>query len=156
MRQKSVTIYRNGIVNFRNTYTWADENPRDCPQDRTNILFHLMCGAVFLVIISQARFSYHQGLMEDNTYIFCKRLMELLEDIPLADRVQTWFLNDGASTHYCHDLMNHSNNTFGKLWIGRSGPVKWTPRSPGLTPADFFFWGWMRSFIPLILAHKKN
>ena len=26
-------------------------------------------------------------------------------------------------------------------WIGRRRPVEWPPRSPNLTPMDFFFWG---------------
>ena len=56
--------------------------------------------------------------------------MEHVEDIPHADRVQIWFLNDVASAHYCRDLMNHLNNTFGKRQIGRNGPVKWPPRIP--------------------------
>ena len=54
-------------------------------------------------------------------------LMELLEDIPLADRVQMGFLNDGASAHYCRDVMNHLNNTFSKRCIDRNKLVKWPP-----------------------------
>ena len=26
-------------------------------------------------------------------------------------------------------------------WIGRGEPVEWPPRSPELTPSDFFLWG---------------
>ena len=26
-------------------------------------------------------------------------------------------------------------------WIGQQEPVEWPPRSPDLTPMDFFFWG---------------
>jgi hypothetical protein len=26
-------------------------------------------------------------------------------------------------------------------WIGKGGPTAWTPRSPYLTPSDYFLWG---------------
>ncbi|KAJ4427399.1 hypothetical protein ANN_25020 [Periplaneta americana] len=26
-------------------------------------------------------------------------------------------------------------------WMGRTGPIRWSPRPPDLTPLDFFFWG---------------
>ena len=32
-------------------------------------------------------------------------------------------------------------DTFGNRWIGRSGGLEWPPRSPDLTPPDFFLWG---------------
>lgn len=33
---------------------------------------------------------------------------------------------------------------FGEQWIGRFGPVRWPPRSPDLTPMDFFLWGYVK------------
>ena len=29
-------------------------------------------------------------------------------------------------------------------WIGRVGPIPWPPRSPNLTPLDFFVWGFLK------------
>jgi len=31
--------------------------------------------------------------------------------------------------------------TFPNNWIGRDGPTPWPPRSPDITPLDFFLWG---------------
>jgi hypothetical protein len=31
--------------------------------------------------------------------------------------------------------------------IGREGPISWLPRSPDLTPLDFFFWGYVKEDI---------
>ena len=36
------------------------------------------------------------------------------------------------------------DNTFPGMWIGRRGPVEWPPRSPDLTPPDFFLWGYLK------------
>ncbi|PNF38659.1 hypothetical protein B7P43_G01211, partial [Cryptotermes secundus] len=42
------------------------------------------------------------------------------------------------------------NATFQNRWIGRGGPIRWPPRSPVLTPLDFFLWGYVkdRVFVP--------
>ncbi|PNF14991.1 hypothetical protein B7P43_G01527 [Cryptotermes secundus] len=42
------------------------------------------------------------------------------------------------------------NATFQDHWTGRSGPIRWPPSSPDLTPLDFFLWGYVndRVFVP--------
>ena len=30
--------------------------------------------------------------------------------------------------------------TFPNRWIGRDGPTPWPPRSPNITPLDFYLW----------------
>ena len=34
--------------------------------------------------------------------------------------------------------------TFRNRWIGRDGPTLWPPRSPDITPLDFFLWGYVK------------
>jgi len=34
--------------------------------------------------------------------------------------------------------------TFPNRWIGRDGPTPWPPRSPDITPFDFFLWGYVK------------
>jgi len=34
--------------------------------------------------------------------------------------------------------------TFSNRWIGREGPTHWPPRSPDITPLDFFLWGYVK------------
>lgn len=31
------------------------------------------------------------------------------------------------------------------LWIGRTGPIRWPPKSPDLTPLDSFLWGYLQN-----------
>ena len=33
---------------------------------------------------------------------------------------------------------------FTNKWIGRDGPTPWPPRSPDITPIDFFLWGYVK------------
>lgn len=58
-----------------------------------------------------------------------------------------WFQHDGASTHFARTVQNHLNQQFPAQWIGRGRPIKWPPRSPDLTPLDFFLWGYMKSLV---------
>jgi len=34
--------------------------------------------------------------------------------------------------------------TFPNTWLGRDGPTPWPPRSPDITPLDFFLWGYVK------------
>ena len=54
---------------------------------------------------------------------------------------------DGAPAHFALDVREYLNNVFPNRWIGRGGPVQWPPRSPDLTPMDFFIWGEMKCFV---------
>ena len=49
--------------------------------------------------------------------------------------------HDGAPAHFALDVREYLDNVFPNRWIGRGGPVQWPPRSPDLTPMDFFIWG---------------
>jgi hypothetical protein len=48
-----------------------------------------------------------------------------------------------------------SNTRFPGQWIGRAVPIAWPPRSPDLTPLDFFLWGFVkdRVFVPFSPAN---
>ena len=39
------------------------------------------------------------------------------------------------------------NDKFDDRWIGRGGSISWAPRSPDMTPLDFFLWGYIKSNI---------
>jgi len=34
--------------------------------------------------------------------------------------------------------------TFPNRWTGIDGPTPWSPRSPDITPLDFFLWGYVK------------
>jgi len=57
------------------------------------------------------------------------------------------FQHDGAPAHYTLDIRQHLNRTYGSKWIGRGGSTAWPPRSPDLTPLEFFLWGYMKNII---------
>ena len=52
----------------------------------------------------------------------------------------TIYQQDGAPPHYALEVRNFLNDNFPGQWIGRgSETIAWPPRSPDLTPLDFFY-----------------
>src|SRR5258705_3354060 len=62
-------------------------------------------------------------------------------------RQRMWFLHDGAPAHFSRAVRDFLDAAFPHRWIGRGGPIAWPPRSPDLTPLDFFLWGHVKSLV---------
>ena len=75
-----------------------------------------------------------------------------------ADRVI--FMQDGAPPHFGKTVRDWLDETFPDRWMGRRGPIEWPPRSPDLTPCDFFLWGFLKSQVyagkPSTIAELKT
>ena len=71
----------------------------------------------------------------------------LLEDIPLMISSQMYFQHDGAPPHYTIFVRVLLYELFPNRWLGRGGPVAWPPRSPDLTPLDYYLWGHMKTLV---------
>jgi hypothetical protein len=57
------------------------------------------------------------------------------------------FQQDGASIHFSKRVRSWLNEKFDNRWIGRGGAISWAPRSPDMTPLDFFLWGHIKTNI---------
>jgi hypothetical protein len=51
------------------------------------------------------------------------------------------FQHDGAPLLYLGEVCEYLNTRFPGLLIGRAAPIAWPPRSPDLTPFNFFLMG---------------
>jgi hypothetical protein len=58
-----------------------------------------------------------------------------------------FFQQDGAPPHYANTVKAFLDQQFPGKWIGRRGPIAWSPRSPDLTPLDFFIWGYIKDLV---------
>ena len=63
---------------------------------------------------------------------------------------QNWFFNKmERPPHWAKRVRDCLNDRLPHRWIGRGGPrdsnIPWPPRSPDLTPMDFFVWGFIKS-----------
>jgi len=57
------------------------------------------------------------------------------------------FMQDRASPHFSSFFTDVLNERFPDAWIGRGGPIPWSPRSPDLSPLDFFLWGYIKNIV---------
>ena len=56
------------------------------------------------------------------------------------------FQQDGAPPHFSHHVRDFLNQHY-QGWIGRAGTIAWPPRSPDLTPLDFYLWSHIKSIV---------
>ena len=55
-----------------------------------------------------------------------------------------WFMQDGAPAHTAISTRDFLRKTFGPRVVSRYMPIEWPPRSPDLTPCDYFLWGFVK------------
>lgn len=136
---------RRGIVNFHNLHVWAHENPHAI---RPRSFQHEFSTNVWIGIYGNHVFGPYFLPQRVNSQNFLQFFEEehanMWEDIPLNLRGQSWIQLDGCPAHYGRNVRNWLNNNYPGRWIGRGGPVAWPPRSPDLTPLDFFVWGFIK------------
>jgi hypothetical protein len=53
---------------------------------------------------------------------------------------QMWYSSKKVHTHIVREFLDMH---FPGRWVGRDEPNPWPPRSPGITPLDFFLWGYV-------------
>ena len=93
-------------------------------------------------------FCVRKNVRGDTYEVFLRNeLPGLLEDIPLMVRGQMYFQHDGAPPHYSRLAREYLHSSFPNRWLGRGGPVAWPPRSPDLTPLDYYIWGHMTTLV---------
>lgn len=57
---------------------------------------------------------------------------------------QTWFQQDAATCHTSNPSMDVKKEMFPNKVISKRGNIEWPPRSPDLSPPDFFLWGFLK------------
>ena len=55
-----------------------------------------------------------------------------------------WFQQDGATCHTANDTMHLLRTKFHGRIISRNSDASWPPRSPDLTPLDYFLLGHLK------------
>ena len=73
--------------------------------------------------------------------------LELLQkQLPLMDLSSNFFQQDGAPIQRANKEVKFLKSNYHHHWIGqKSGEKEWSPRSPDLSPLDFFFWSYVQS-----------
>lgn len=137
-----------GLPNHQNYRRWTAENQhwtQEVPlQHRWKI--NVWAGIVADRIVGPFFF---EGNLDSRMYaeFLEEHVAELLEGIPLEIRRRMWWQQDGASSHTARIARAILNRQYPGRWIGLRGPISWPPRSPDLTPLDFFLWGHIKNVV---------
>ena len=90
-------------------------------------------------------FFFHETTITADVYL--DLLTEYVAPQPIDSQPTIIFQQDGALPHWGLRVRQFLNKTFSDRWIGRDGPISWPPRSPDITPLDFFLWGYVKDIV---------
>ena len=131
-------FYLNGTVCRHNDVTWGPTNPHNQLEVRNSQQSVMVwCGLTSNSLVGP---HFFQGGVGGAQYL------AMLDRTlwPFARYKRLTFQQDGAPAHYALDVRAWLDEKFPNRWIGRRGPTEWPPRSPDLTPCDFFLWGYLK------------
>lgn len=145
------TFYVNGVVNRHNYRFLSQENPHWIHEAHTQ---HPQKVNVWAGIINNrilGPFFFEENLTAERyldflTFDLVPALAQIFPhamdpDIP---NERLWFQQDGAPPHFGINVRRYLDEMFPHRWIGRRGTIEWPPRSPDLTPMDYFLWGYLK------------
>lgn len=137
------SFFLNGTVNRHNCRYWSDSNPRVFHEVHTQqpeklnvwagIFGDRLVGPFFLP--GNLTGQMYLQLLED---AIDPALTDIIENVPEYDEDHLIFQQDGAPPHYALIVRQYLDQRFPRNWIGRRGSIEWPPRSPDLSPLDFF------------------
>lgn len=139
------TFTTNGVVCSQNCRWWAQENPnfvidhRDQRYQKTNV----WCGIFNQQIVGP--FFFRENLNGQRYLQFLQtNIQDFINELPLNSRINMWLQHDGCPAHSTRDVSNWLDAVCPNRWIGRYSEYNWPPRSPDLSPLDFFLWGYLK------------
>ena len=138
-------FYVNGLVSKHHLRYWSNENPH------FSIASNLQGGPKVMVWLGVFNCTLVGPFFFQNT-VTGESYLQMLGDqvLPHLDAIgerPTWFQQDGAPPHFAHQVRHWLDENFANSWIGRGGPVEWSPRSPDLNPLDFCLWGYLKRIV---------
>lgn len=133
-----------GVYNKGNTHFWAQENPHLVKeiQFQGHMTFNMWSG----IFNKRIYYFFYNGSLTGERYLEYLRtnISDIIDNIPLHHVRHMIWQQDGAPCHNYRLVTQFLNQGFLE-WIGKKGTIRWPPRSPDLTPLDFFLWGHIKN-----------
>ena len=138
------TFYVNRFVNKHNIIYWCETNPHQT-------LETVMKSPKLNVWCALSKNQLIGPFFFDDDTVNAKYYLTMLQSfsVPAVKRLRKvrsiTFQQDGAPAHFARDVREFLDQNFPNRWIGRGGSIRWAPRSPDLTPLDFFLRGTVKN-----------
>ena len=144
-------FYLHGGVNTHNSVIWTEENPHHIVQKPLyDQHVTAWCGFTADFIIGPYFFEHPTQGGHSTVTVNSSRYATLISNfvIPaLSDRGRLQdviFQQDGAPPHTQKNVASLLRSVFRENLIGLGFGVEWPPRSPDLSPPDFWLWGYLK------------
>lgn len=152
------TFFLNGNVNKHNCRYWSQENPHEFREAHTqkpqkvNVWAGILANKIVGPFFIEGNFTGEKylDLLRRSIKPAIAQIIETEVDDhgePLLTEDNVMYQQDGAPPHYAREVRQYLDETFANKWIGRRGAYEWPPRSPDLTPMDFFLWGHIKTIL---------
>ena len=133
------TFELTGNVNRHNSRYWSNDNPHWKRDNHTQYpqKVNVWTGTFNSKPVGPF---FIEGNLTAQVYLVMLReqIVTAIRDIADGNMDEIYFQQDGAPPHYGINVRQYLNEVFPDRWIGRRGHIEWPPRSPDLTPLDFF------------------
>ena len=139
-------FYLDGRVNSQNNRIWSEKIPDEVAERQLHPpRCTAWCAVSSTGIIGPIWIEDDAG---EVLTVTAKRYLQVLKKFWAAlqrkcvDTInEQWLQQDGAPAHAATVTLEWLQERFGGRLISRGTPTRWPPRSPDLTPADFYLWG---------------
>jgi hypothetical protein len=138
---------RIGAFNTHNEHYWSYVTPKLSKRKPKHhqIRFSLTVWAgVFNDNIIGPYFVEERLTRESYLVILREMLPNIMNEVPLAYLQSLYFQLNVVPPQELRAVRAYLSDEFGARWIGCGGPVPWPPRSPDLTPVNFYLWNEIR------------
>lgn len=135
---------REGIYNARNRHYWATENPHVTREAgfQVRFSFNVFC----MLMDNKISYVIYDEKLTSRKYldILKTAVEDFTDSLPIDKYLSSWYQLDGAPAHCTQEVSMELDRLFEDRWIRRLGPWNWPPRSPDITPLDFYLWGTLK------------
>ncbi|CAF1240464.1 unnamed protein product [Didymodactylos carnosus] len=146
------TFYVSGVVNKHNCRIWTPTNPFITIESAMKSpKVNVWCAMSNKQIIGPYFFEDETANRQNYLQMLKNYFFPIMQRKRLHNKMI--FQQDGAPPHFSKEVRAWLNDKFNGRWIGRDDPISWAPRSPDLTPLDFFLWGYIK---PKVYKTKVN
>jgi hypothetical protein len=160
-------FHLHGSVNTHNCVIWTTDMPHQVFEKRMHDKYvSVWCGFTAEFIVGPYFYEEPSNKGFSRVTITGARYLNMLGCFAIPSLIEHGALEriiyqqDGAPAHTTRAVLNFLNDRFGSNVVSRGCDVEWPPRSPDMTPADFWLWGYLKSRVylraPKSIIELKN
>lgn len=142
-------FHLSGTVNKQNFRYWATENPQEIHQRPLHSPYvTVWCAVAEFGVLGPYFFEENGQKVTVTADRYCHMIETFLRpnlNQFTRNHEEVWFQQDGATAHTARRSLTILRELFPGHLLSLRGDVTWPPRSPDLSPCDFFLWGHLKA-----------